>query len=191
MAWMAINWNRIPLRYAISFGSNGRVTAWTTRTPLHVFGFPVFAEGLAALLVGLALGIWYGSRRPSSGSFMEKAPLAMAYLMSLIFTATGLVPVMQLPIWLLVVIIPPLVLGTIVYVIYAQAKADNTAVETPAECWTLGLFYRNPKDPSLFVPAKMGNGYSFNMANPWSGRLLAGLFLGIGLLIAFLVLSLQ
>jgi uncharacterized membrane protein len=178
MAWMAINWNRIPLRYATSFDGDGRATGWTTRTPLHVFGFPVFAEGLAALLVGLALGIWYGSRRPSAGSPMEKAPLAMAYLMSLIFTATGLVPVMQLPIWLLVIMIPPLALGTIVYMIYSQAKARQTAVETSA-------------DSSIFVPAKIGKGYSFNMANPWSRRLLAGLFLGIGLLIAFLVWSMQ
>ncbi len=109
---------------------------------------------------------------------MEKAPLAMAYLMSLIFTATGLVPVMQLPIWLLVIMIPPLALGTIVYMIYSQAKARQTAVETSA-------------DSSIFVPAKIGKGYSFNMANPWSRRLLAGLFLGIGLLIAFLVWSMQ
>ena len=168
-----------------------RPTGWTTRTPLHVFGFEIFAEGLAALLVGLAVGIWYGSRRPSASSPMEKIPLAMAYLMSLIFTAVGLVPVMQLPIWLLATVIPTLVLGTIVYVVRAQGNAGGAAKDTPAECWTMGCFYNNPKDPSLFVPAQMGNGYTFNMANPWGRRLIAGLFLGIGLLTAFLIWSLQ
>jgi uncharacterized membrane protein len=191
MAWIAAYWDRIPLRYATSFDGDGRATVWTARTPLHVFGFPIFAEGLAALLVALALGIWYGSGRPSASSPMEKIPLAMAYLLSLVFTSIGLVPVMQLPIWLIVVMIPPLALGTIVYVVRAQGNVDKTAVKTPPECWTMGCFYNNPKDPSLFVPAKMGNGYTFNMANPWSRRLIPGLLLGIGLLTAFLIWSLE
>ena len=51
MAWIATSWDRIPLRYATHFGSGGRPDGWTTRTPLHVFGILIFAEGLAALLV--------------------------------------------------------------------------------------------------------------------------------------------
>ena len=62
--------------------------------------------------------------------------------------------------------------------------------DTPAECWTLGNIYRNPEDPSLWVPARVGYGYAFNMANPWARRILFGLFGGIGVLVAFLIWAL-
>jgi uncharacterized membrane protein len=177
MVWIATHWDGIPLRYATSFGGNGRPTAWTTRTPLHVFGFPIFAEGMAVLLVGLALGIWYGSQRPSASSVMERVPLALAYLLSVLFTVTGLVPVMQLPIWLIPLTIPPLALGTAAYTLRALSNADDTTMSTSGV--------------PLFVPATIGYGYSLNMANPWSRRLMAGLLLGIALLAAFLIWSLQ
>jgi uncharacterized membrane protein len=31
-----------------------------------------------------------------------------------------------------------------------------------------GFFYSNPKDPRCFVPKKIGIGWSFNFANPYS-----------------------
>src|ERR1019366_7975760 len=84
MAWIATNWDRIPLRYATHFGSGGRPDGWATRPPLHVFGILIFAEGLAALLVALVLGIWWGSRRSAVRSPMEKIPLVVAYPLSVV-----------------------------------------------------------------------------------------------------------
>lgn len=181
IAWIAAHWDEIPPRFG---------NPLTDRTPLHVFAFPIFAAGMAALMVALALCTWYGSQRPSASSPMQKIPVAMAYLLSVVFTAIGLTPVVQVPIWLIAALIPLLALGTIVYVIRAQAQAGAPPKDTPAECWTLGNIYRNPEDPSLWVPARVGYGYAFNMANPWARRILFGLFGGIGVLVAFLIWAL-
>jgi len=165
IAWIAAHWDRIPLRYATHFGSGGRPDGWTTRTPLHVYGVLIFAEGLAAILVGLVLAVWYGSRRPGQSSPLEKIPLA--------------------------VLIPLLALGGIVNVIRAQSEPDDIPDDTPNECWSLSGVYYNPKDPALFVRARVGYGYTFNMANRWSYGLLIGLFGGIGLLVAFPIWSMR
>ena len=191
MIWIGTHWDRIPLRYATHFGSNGRPDGWTTRTPLHVFGIPIFAEGLTAILIGLALAIWYGSRRPARSSPMVKIPLAVAYLMGLVFSAVGLMPVVEIPVWPLAVMTPLLVLGLIVYVVRAQSEDADTSDNTPDQCWSMGGIYNNPKDPALFVRARAGYGYTFNMANRWSYGILIGLLGGIGLLVGFLIWSMQ
>jgi hypothetical protein len=182
IAWLAMDWNRIPLRFG---------NPLITRTLLHVFGFPIFAEGLAALLVGMMLAIWYGSRRPGSLSPLEKVPLAMAYLLSTVFTAVGLIPVVHIPAWPIAVAVPVAALATIVYVVKSQSDADDVPDTTPDECWSLGGSYYNPKDPSLFVRARMGYGYTFNMAHLWAYRIIIGFIGGIALLIGFLILALR
>jgi hypothetical protein len=88
IAWLAARWDRIPLRFG---------NPLMTRTPLHVFRLLIFAEGLGALMVGLTLATWYGSRRPASLSPMEKIPLAGSYLLSVAFTALGLATVGEYP----------------------------------------------------------------------------------------------
>ena len=88
IAWLILRWNDIPLRFGHPL---------VIRTPLHVFGFVIFAEGLATLLVGVMLAIWYGSRRPTFQSPMEKIPLALAYLLSIVFTGVGLSAVANIP----------------------------------------------------------------------------------------------
>ena len=61
--WLASHWDRIPLRFGHPL---------TTRTPLQVFGLLIFAAGLTVLLMGLMLGVRYGSRRPATASPMDK-----------------------------------------------------------------------------------------------------------------------
>jgi protein-S-isoprenylcysteine O-methyltransferase Ste14 len=183
IAWLIIRWNDIPLRYGHPL---------ITRTPLHVFGFLIFAEGLASLLVGMVLAIWCGSnRRPGSQTPMEKVPLAMAYLLSLVFTAVGMAPVADIPAWLVPACVPLAALATIVYVVRGQGEADDVPDTTPDDCWSSAGVYRNPNDPSLFVRARVGYGYTFNMANPWAHRIIIGFFAGIALLVGFLIWALR
>ena len=77
------------------------------------------------------------------------------------------------------------------YLIKSQAGADDAPDTTPNECWSLGGVYSNPKDPALFVRARVGYGYTFNRANPWSYRVMIAFFAGIALLVGFLILSLR
>ena len=182
MAWLAAHWGQIPLRF-------GRPPM--TRTPLHVFAFPIFASGLALLIVGLMLGIWYGSRRPANPSPMEKIPLAVAYLLSTVFTAVSVSPITKIPEWTIAALVPLGALATIIYVIKTQSDERPSPDNTPDECWSLGGIYHNPKDPSMFVPARMGYGYVLNLGNPWSYRIMVGFFSGIALLIGFLFWALH
>ncbi len=182
IAWLATHWDRIPLRFGHPL---------TARTPLHVFGFLIFAAGLTTLLMGLMWGVWYGSRRPATWSPMDKILLAVAYLLSLVFTSTGLSPVLSLPVWPLAVIIPLVALATIVYVVKEQGEPDDAADNTPDECWSLSGIYYNPKDPSMLVRARIGYGYTLNMANPWSYRIVIGFLGGIAALVGFLIWSLR
>ena len=180
--WLATHWDRISLRFGHPL---------TTRTPLHVFGILIFAAGLATLLVALTIGIWYGSRRRAASSPMEVIPLAVAYLLSVVFTAAGLSPVAAIPAWSIAVVIPLAVLAIIVYVVRAQGETDDIPDNTPDECWSLGGIYYNPQDPSMFVRARAGYGYTLNMANHWSYGSIIGFFVGIALLVGFLIWSLS
>jgi hypothetical protein len=185
IAWLVVRWNDIPLRYG---------HPPIARTPLHVFGFLIFAEGLAALLVGMVLAIWYGSRRPAAQSAMEKVPLAMAYLLSTVFTAVGMAPIADIPAWLVAAFVPLAALATIVYAVKGQSDADGVPDTTPDDCWSSAGVYRNRSDPSLFVRARVGYGYTgctFNMANPWAYRIMVGFFAGIALLVGFLIWALR
>jgi uncharacterized membrane protein len=178
VAWIATHWDRIPLRYATHFGADGRPDGWTTRTSLHVYGVPIFAEGLAGLLVALVVCTWYGSRRPAAASPMEKIPLAVAYLLSVVFTAVGLAPVAQVPVWPLAAASPLLALAMIVYAVRAQGQPDDAGAAAP-----------DPQEPALFVRARVGYSYTLNMANRWSYAFVIGLFGGIALLTGFLIWS--
>jgi hypothetical protein len=182
IAWLILRWNDIPLRFGHPL---------VTRTPLHVFGFVIFAEGLAALLVGMVLAIWYGSNRPTFQSPMEKVPLALAYLLSIVFTGVGLSAVANIPAWLVAAFVPLAALATIVYVVKHQGDPDDVPDTTPDECWSFAGVYRNPNDPSLFVRARVGYGYTLNMANRWAYRIMIGFFVGIALLVGFLIWALQ
>jgi uncharacterized membrane protein len=194
MAWMGMRWDRIPLRYATRFGPGGRPNGWQTRTPLHVYGPLIFAEGLVALILALALTTWYGSRwygsrRSASRSPMDTIPLAVMYLLGLVFSGVGLTPVAQIPPWTVVLLVPLLVLGVVVYVVRQNSQPDESIDDTPNQCWSLSGNYRNPQDPALFVRARMGTGYTLNLGNPWSYRFVIGLFAGIGVLTGFLIWS--
>ena len=122
---------------------------------------------------------------------MEKIPLAMAYLLSLVFTAAGLAPAADIPAWLVAAFAPLAVLATLVYVVSRQGDPGNVPDPTPDKCWSFAGIYRNPNDPSLFVRARVGYGYTFNMANPWAYRIGIGFFAGIALLAGFLIWALQ
>ena len=181
MAFIAANWDRIPLRYGKSL---------LTRTPLHVFGFLIFAEGLVALLLAMMIAVWLGSNRPVPLTPMQKAPLAVAYMLSVIFTATGVSPATQIPDWLIAAFVPLAALAVIVYVVKGQVTDEDTPDTTPNECWNLGVYY-NPKDPALLVRARAGYGYTLNMANRWSYRIMGGFLGGVAVLVGFLFWSLR
>jgi len=187
MAWIGMRWQRIPLRYATHFGPPNRSTGWTTRTPLHVYGPLIFADGLVALILAMALIAWHGSRKSDARSPMATILLAVMYLLSLVFTGLGLTP--EIPAWTVALLIPVAALGLLVYVALKESEPDKSVDDTPKECWRLGGIYYNPKDPSIFVRAQTGMGYTLNMANRLSYAFLITPFAGMAALVTFLLWS--
>jgi uncharacterized membrane protein len=74
------------------------------------------------------------------------------------------------PLW--IILAPIFVLAALSLLMPLLAKDQKTP---PDEGWR-GVFYANPKDPSLFVRKRFGIGYTLNFSNPWSWVVLAIIF---------------
>lgn len=55
------------------------------------------------------------------------------------------------------------------------ATGDTPARKSPDDdtSWKAGMFYVNPDDPSIFVPKRMGTGWTINLGRP------AGVVIGV------------
>jgi uncharacterized membrane protein len=187
MAWLRANWYRIPARWVSHRDLTNRPNGWTTRTPLHVMGPLIFCEGLLALMLVLALITYYGMRKTSRNSAMSGVFLGLMYLMSLIFTGVGIAPLVDFPVVPVVILAPLFSIGFLIYISRKNAEPVDQTDDTPAECWSLGGIYNNPRDPALFVAKRDGFGNTLNFGNPRAILFLAGLLGGIGALTAFLI----
>jgi uncharacterized membrane protein len=190
MVYLYTHWSAIPQKFPTHFGPGGRPNGWGTRTPLHVFGVPIFAQGLVLLLLALGFATYYGARKSPSRAAALGVMAIVAYPLALIFACVSLMPLIQFPPWALAVALPPFLLGFIVWVVLknAEPKAEGQA-DTPEECWRVGDIYVNPADPAIFVEKRDGFGFTFNFGNPWGVRILVLFFAGIGALTAFLIWS--
>ena len=163
--YVQAHWNEIPARFPVHWGANGQPNRWVDKTPIGVFGPLMFGAGLLLLLLMLALGMFYGSRRAPQRTMVLKILVALMYTLCFVFGGVSLLPVMRFsPLWLII----PIPLVTIAIVIWSfqyVRDPDHPAEATPDECWRLGLLYYNPRDPALFVQKRVGFGYTFNFGN--------------------------
>jgi uncharacterized membrane protein len=190
MAYLYAHWSEIPQRYPIHWTHSGQPNGWSTRTPLHIYGMPIFAEGLILLMLFLGLATYYGARESPSRAAALGVLTIITYPLALIFGGVSLLPLIYFPPWIVAVSLPPFILGLIVWIVRknAEPKPEGQA-DTPDECWHAGDFYYNPADPAIFVEKRVGVGFTFNLGNRW-GIATLGLFLaGIGALSAFLMWS--
>ena len=157
----------------------------------HLYGFLIFGAGLSALITGMMTAIWYGSQRSMVSELIAKMAIAIASVLSVIFTAIGLSGALRITPWWIPAGIPIAAIGLVIFLARKQSELEQTAGPTPDECWSLNGIYYNPSDPSLFVPARVGYGMTLNMGHRWARRILFGFFGGIALLAGFLVWSLR
>jgi uncharacterized membrane protein len=86
-------------------------------------------------------------------------------------------------------LIPMAAIGVLIYVASQDSEPDHSVDDTPEMCWHWGGIYNNPQDPSLFVRARVGTGYTLNMGHRWSYGIMIGLPGGILALAGFLLWS--
>jgi uncharacterized membrane protein len=193
-AYLAAHWSEIPARFPIHWGLNGRPDGWATRTPLHVFAFFIFAEGLCLWIVAMALTGYRGSRPSHARSVTLKVAFAVEWLMAIVFSGVGINELAHFPAWILPAVLGPaaIVLVAIMAKSYsAPVPAGEAPENTPDECWTIGGIYNNPNDPALMVQQRFGMGYTFNFGNPAAKRVLGVLIGGIVGLVGFLLVALR
>ena len=172
--YLNAHWDSIPARYPIHFDLNGNPNRWADRSVQGVYGALVFAAELAVYLFGLALAMWYGSRRseplrrPTAGFLV-----AVEWSFALTMAGVALGRVIHLPVGVVAVGGLPILLGAGYLIKKSNEPRDPDP--TPDECWKGGMIYYNPNDAALFVARRYGVGLTSNMANPWSWVMLASI----------------
>ncbi len=185
--YLQAHWSEIPDRFAVHWGANGQPNRWVERTPHGVYG-PLIFGGLMLIFMGvMAVATWYGARSSHLRAAILKILVAVMYLLAVIFGMVGLLPLHLFPTW--AVVVPGLVFVPVV-IVYATQLASDPSLEpepTPDSCWKLSSIYYNPADPALFVSKRIGVGFTFNFANPFSWVILGGLLVLI--LSAFVIMK--
>ena len=189
--YLQAHWDQIPERFPVHWGSNGQPNGWAHRTAGGVYGPLLFAAGLMLLMLLLGLAMYYGSRHSPQMLAVLKILIGVMYLLGLVFTGVGLLPLLIISPTVFIAAVPIFVIALLVYSFKCATNPDMPAEATPDECWTLGSIYYNPQDPAIFVQKRIGFGYTFNFGHRLSWVILGGFFAGIGCLIVFLVAALK
>lgn len=190
-AYVHAHWSEIPARVAIHYGLNGQPDGWVARTPLHVYGLFMFAAGLMLWILLLGIATYFGARRSRTRGTVLGIAISVMCLLGTVFTGVGILPVRHFPIWILIAIPPPYVAGLLFWAFRERTAPEEPSESTPDECWSMGDVYNNPNDPALFVPKRVGFGYTINFGNSMAKWLMGGFFGGLALLIAFMFWMLQ
>jgi uncharacterized membrane protein len=183
-----LHWNEIPNRFPVHWGFNGP-DRWVDRTPMAVFGSIAAVAAICALMLLIAYGTIYASRKVSvTGPAAESerkfrrisvvGSVALAYVFAItlppIKGGTPSIPYTPAFILIAVVIFVGMLIrygqggtrlaGESSSILNDEPVGDRTA----DECWKLGFFYYNPSDPALVVEKRFGIGWTLNFGNRWS-----------------------
>jgi len=202
-----IRYPSMPEMLAVHYGANGVPNRLAAKSVGTAFSLVFVQIGVTALLVGIAVAIFFRSRsdidpaRPVSSAawhrqYMSLGAKALLGLVAMIDVGmlgssllmwTGTVTV-----WAKLVIVLPILAAVVVaLVILARNNRDRDEGEQDTglthwdddKYWRGGLFYINGDDQSLMVPRRFGLGWTLNFANPRAAMLLAGVVALIALLI--------
>jgi uncharacterized membrane protein len=181
-------WLQIPDQFATHWGLDGRPNGWTDRTAAGVFCPLGLGAGLVLLIAAMG---WILARYSAASStpVIKRMTLnilrLVCWLMGVMFAVTSLLPLLRRPEQDMLWMVAAMVLATLAMVAYAAATVvreqnfEQLQNATNEQAWKFGMFYYNPQDAALFVPKRMGYGFTFNFARPAAWLMIA----------AFLVLA--
>lgn len=172
--FLYLNWDRIPTRFPVHWNTVSP-DRWAERTARGVYGFLLFGAELSVWMLAMALAGWYGARRSGFRSAMLGVSIVCEYLFGLLFAAIALQPLLDIPIWVIVLGPMLILIPAIVFAARRLNEPGEPTDPTPLECWKAGIIYYNPDDSVLVVPKREGLGYTLNFANRWSWALIGSL----------------
>jgi len=184
---LVARWQRIPSRIPIHWDLYGGPNGWAERSVGSIFGL-LFASFLMVLVFGFIGELIVRSSPGHDGRTaviraIRSVLLACAWMITILFCATSLLPLAPDPSKLipLVAIAETVfsvgILGFVAIRWLQMPEAIAAAQDsTDPRFWKAGLVYYNPEDSALWVPKRFGFGYSLNFGRPVSWLVL-GLFL--------------
>jgi hypothetical protein len=145
MMYLRSHWQEIPARYPVHFALNGEPDRWVTERAVYA---PMwFAEGMLVLMLLLSTAVLIGSRKSVRPTAIPGIFVGAMYLMSMIFAAVGLMPLVQVPPMALLGLTLAFGIAMVAFAYRRNADRNAPAEATPDECWILGGVYNNPKRP--------------------------------------------
>jgi uncharacterized membrane protein len=186
--YLHAHWNQIPDQFPMHWGINGLPNRWASRDVISVYGPLFMGTVLNALFLLFARVLMSMSRKGVMLHVTIRMLEVLLYPLTFTFVVASLMPLVRFPLWLAPAVMLAFTAGILVWA-YQQITAPATASDTPEpqndSYWRAGIFYYNPADPAIFVPKRVGIGYTMNFANKISWLVLAGILL-IALLPALL-----
>jgi uncharacterized membrane protein len=180
-------WDQIPERFAVHFGADGSPNGWAPRTPAGVFGPLAIGAAVAALLALVRAAIVserLAVHGPAGGAqgrrYTSAILLGVETWVAGVFATTSF---LALGATLRVVV--SVVLGGVVLLILGLAASTAAFTRhppdpggTPTGGWRAGgLVYSDAGDPDLWIPKRIGIGWTLNFAHPAAWWVMALLLL--------------
>lgn len=200
----AMDYSSIPALIPLKFFRNGTVMAFESKTLFSVFRFMFYQIGITGgfLLIGTALT---RTRREIDVSrpyttyeqqtrfkdFYRDALYSLSSMFGITFLLAS-IRVWDYPSIIIqgFYVVVPLILGAMVLVMstylvgqmgtrirISGASGEDTGennVDDDTE-WKIGMFYFNPRDPSILIGRRFGIGWTINLGNPRSWIILVSL----------------
>lgn len=190
-------WEEIPARFAIHFALDGRPDGWAPRTPAAVFA-PLAIGAIVILVLILVRGAlaapWGGPlaapEAVSSRRYAGAIFLGIEHFVAIVFTTTSF-----LPLGATLRQVLSIVSGGIVLLVVALATSLGRLSRRPPDepgsggGWRAGgIVYGNATDPDLWIPKRIGIGWTLNFGHPAAWWVLALLLAGPIALVAGILL---
>jgi uncharacterized membrane protein len=163
--WLFAHWSEVPARVPMHWDARGNVNHYVSRSPLQV-AMPLFlGASVCAFVHFLARAIRgsspRGAARKPSLQFMLGAELVIAAVCCAVVAASATNGRLLLPAMIFIFFLIVALLGTAIGLFAGVRKQEP--LRNPSG-WH-ALFYSDPEDPALFVPKRLGYGYTINMGH--------------------------
>ena len=182
--YLNLHWDQIPQHFPVHYGMNGEPDRWADRSWRGIYGPLLYGTYLNVFMLTLGWTMAHQSRGTTMRYVTVRIVQVVCYPISLMFALIAISPLLRAPGSAFVFLPGAITLACVagaIYWAYRKLSGESATTEPAGpendNYWRAGAFYWNPDDPAIFVPKRMGIGYTVNFANKWAWVALAGILL--------------
>jgi uncharacterized membrane protein len=163
--WLYLRFDELPARIPIHWNWRGEPDRFVSRTVPGAALPLLLGTAICVLMLAMQRGLRRNTPRGDMRAPSIKLVLAGEYLGALVCVATLAASVTGgRLLWLALALGVGGAVSLLGYALVAARRAPKEPLRNPA-AWR-GLFYFDRDDPALFVPKRVGLGYTFNFGHP-------------------------